>query len=68
MGIIVMIAFWVAMAKIWTSNGAATPIKFIIAWAGGLFLFSAIGVHAGIFQAYQAILAIAAWIVAKATG
>ena len=68
MGFIVMIAFWVAMAKIWTSNGAATPIKFIIAWAGGLFLLSTLGVHTGIFQAYQAVLAIAAWFVAKATG
>jgi hypothetical protein len=56
------------MAKIWTSKGAATPLKFIVAWAGGLLLFSALGVHAGIFQAYQAVLAIAAWFVAKATG
>ena len=68
MGFIVMIAFWVAMAKIWASNGAATPLKFIIAWTVGLFLFSALGIHNGIFQAYQAVLAIAAWFVAKATG
>ncbi len=67
MGIIVLIAFWGAMAKIWVSNGAILPLKFIAAWVVGLFLLPALGLHPGIFQAYQAVLAIAAWFVAKAT-
>ena len=68
MGLIVTIAFWVAMAKIWTSTGARTPLKFIAAWVVGLLIISAIGVHSAIFQTYQAVLAIVAWFVAKANG
>ena len=68
MGIIVLIAFLVALGKIWAAEGARTPIKFIIAWVAGMFGFSALGLHAGFFQAFQALLAIIAWFVAKSKG
>ena len=68
MGIIVLIAFLVALGKIWAAEGAGTPIKFIIAWVAGMFGFAALGLHAGFFQAFQALLAILAWFVAKSKG
>ncbi len=68
MGLIVLIAFFVALGKIWVAEGAATPIKFFIVWLAAMFGFAAIGLHSGFFQAFQALLAILAWFVAKAKG
>ena len=68
MGVIVLIAFIFALTRIWVAEGARTPIKFIAAWVAGLFGFAALGLPPGFFQAYQAILAIIAWFVAKARG
>jgi hypothetical protein len=66
MGIVVLVAFIFALSRLWTARGAGTPIKFIIAWVLGLLGFSALGLAPGFFQAYQALLAIIAWFLAKA--
>ena len=68
MGLIVLIAFFVALGRIWISDGAATPIKFFVVWVGAMFGFAALGLHSGFFQAFQALLAILAWFVAKTKG
>ena len=66
MGLIVLIVFWVSVAKLWMTDGPRSSLKFIVAWGAGLLVISAIGLHPALFQVYQAILAIAAWFVIKA--
>ena len=65
MGFLALVAFWVGVAKLWTSDGARTPIKFIIAWVLGFFGIPILGLHPALTQTYVAILAIAVWMTVK---
>ena len=50
MGIIVLVAFIFALSRLWSAQGAGTPIKFIIAWVLGLLGFSALGLAPAFFR------------------
>jgi hypothetical protein len=65
MGIVVLLFFWLAVGKLWISDGPRTPLKFIAAWVVGLVGLTAIGVSPILFQVYQAVLAITLWFILK---
>ena len=58
MGIITLIVFWVAVAKVWIADGPKIPIIFILLWAIGFFAIPYFKVCGYVFMSLQAIMAV----------
>jgi len=65
MSIIVMIAFWGAIIRLWSLEGAKRPLVFIILWLVGFFGFPMLHWNSYAFLAYQAVLAAVLVIIAQ---
>ena len=58
MGIIVLIAFWGAVIRLWVADDAKIPLVFIGLWLLGFFGFPMLHWNVYVFLAYEAILAV----------
>jgi len=57
MSFIVLIAFWGAIIRLWSLEGAKRPMIFIILWLVGFFGFPMMHWNGYVFLAFEAILA-----------
>jgi len=68
MGIVVLIAFLVGLAKLWISGHSRLALYFFLAYPSGLFVLGFLGVPATFSGVYFTLLTIVVWLTAKAKG
>ena len=58
MGIVVLIVYWVSVARLWILDGPQHALIFVALWVLGAIGSVMLHLHGGLFVAYQAVLAV----------